>query len=105
MNRVNGNAVQHHLVVLVFLLLVVATLIDGQYQWQTRDGFDEIKIKLDKVNTENCRIVDRNQLFLPSSTVTHVPDFKSLGIDPIFPNRTNLLHVHNMALQRAFFYR
>ena len=89
-------------------VLVSASLISlayCQFQWQIRDSIDEIRKRLDRVNSENCRIIDRNGLLLPSSTVTHVPDLKWLGIDPVFPNRTNLLHVHNMALSRAFFYR
>ena len=90
---------------LVVLLLAIVPFAYAQFQWQTRDQFDEIRKKLDRVSEENCRIVDRNGLFLPASTVTHVPDLKWLGIDPVFPNRTNLLHVHNMALSRAFFFR
>lgn len=90
-----------------FLVLLFScfVFVNGQFQWQIRDSIDEISRKLEKVDQETCQIVDRNELFLPSSTVTHIPDFKSLGIDPIFPNRTNLLHIHNMALSRAFYYR
>lgn len=38
------------------------------------------------------------------SSVSHIPDIKQFGIDPIYQNRTNLLQVHNVALNRAFFY-
>uniref|UniRef100_T1JWG5 GPR158/179 extracellular domain-containing protein n=1 Tax=Tetranychus urticae TaxID=32264 RepID=T1JWG5_TETUR len=75
-----------------------------QFDWQSRDNFDAIHEQVNRVNRDNCRIVDINDLFLPNSTVTHVPNIKGLGTDPVFPNRTNLLHVHNMALSRAFFY-
>ena len=90
---------------IVLLLLALLSLAYAQFQWQTRDQFDEIRRKLERVNYDNCKVVDRNGLFLPASTVTHVPDLKWLGIDPVFPNRTNLLHVHNMALSRAFYFR
>lgn len=78
--------------------------INGQFDWQKYDNFDKIREKLDKVNADNCKIVDVNDLFLDADTVSHIPDIKWLGIDPVFPNRTNLLHVHNMAINRAFFY-
>ncbi|KAI1308698.1 putative G-protein coupled receptor [Halotydeus destructor] len=89
----------------VFLLVVgLSSLVAGQFQWQVRDSFDEVTKKMERVNPENCKIVNLNQLFLPTASVTHVPDIKSFGIDPIYPNRTNLLHIHNMAMSRAFFY-
>lgn len=84
--------------------LILIRNVDCQFDWQKYDNFDKIREKLDKVNADNCRIVDVNDLFLEMDTVSHIPDIKQLGIDPIFPNRTNLLHVHNMAISRAFFY-
>ncbi len=43
-------------------------------------------------------------LKLPEDTVSHLPDIKEININPVFPNRTALLHLHNMALNRAFFF-
>uniref|UniRef100_T1JXN6 GPR158/179 extracellular domain-containing protein n=2 Tax=Tetranychus urticae TaxID=32264 RepID=T1JXN6_TETUR len=88
----------------IIFLLTVIRLTNCQFDWQSRDNFDAINEQVNRVNRDNCRIVDINDLFLPNSTVTHVPNIKWLGTDPVFPNRTNLLHVHNMALSRAFFY-
>jgi len=90
---------------IAFFLFMIIALSYGQYDWQKSDHFDLIRDKLDKINKENCKIGDINDLFLPSSTVTHIPNIKWLGTDPVFPNRTNLLHIHNMALNRAFFNR
>jgi hypothetical protein len=90
---------------IVVLLLAVVSFACAQFQWQSRDQFDVITQMRDRVNQENCKVMDRNGLFLQASTVTHVPDLKWLGIDPVFPNRTNLLHIHNMALSRAFYFR
>ena len=92
---------------LVFLLSFAVNLvvIECQFNWQTRDSFDQIRKQLDSVVPDNCKVVDINELFLPQSSVTHIPDLKWLGIDPIFQNRTNLLHIHNMALSRAFYLR
>ena len=87
------------------LLLLQVQNAKCQFEWQKYDNFDRVREKLDKVNADNCKIVDVNDLFLDIDTVSHIPDIKWLGIDPIFPNRTNLLHVHNMAISRAFFYR
>ncbi|XP_076766742.1 uncharacterized protein LOC143433330 [Xylocopa sonorina] len=76
----------------------------GQYEWQARDAFDEIRLKIDKINQENCPIQHLRELYLPEDTVSHLPDIKDININPVFPNRTALLHLHNMALSRSFFW-
>lgn len=76
----------------------------GQHLWDRSDNMDDILSKTSRVNADNCAVLDRNQLFLPMSTVSHIPDIKQLGIDPIYQNRSNLLQVHNLALSQAFFY-
>ena len=85
-------------------LVSLVSAVGGQQLWQQRDNFDEILAKIERVSSDNCAVVDRNQLFLPMSSVSHIPDIKQFGIDPIYQNRTNLLQVHNVALNRAFFY-
>jgi hypothetical protein len=37
---------------------------------------------------------------MPRDAVSHIPDIKEININPVFPNRTALLHLHNMALSR-----
>uniref|UniRef100_A0A131YZN5 Integral to membrane n=1 Tax=Rhipicephalus appendiculatus TaxID=34631 RepID=A0A131YZN5_RHIAP len=83
---------------------VLAGCVLAQFNWHVRDNFDDIRTRIDKVRGDNCRVVDVNELFLPNETVTHVPNIQRLNIDPVFPNRTNLLHIHNMAISRAFFF-
>lgn len=78
--------------------------VGAQNSWHQRDNIDDIVTKTERVNPENCAVLDRNNLFLPMSTVSHIPDIKQFGIDPIYQNRTNLLQMHNLALNRAFFY-
>ncbi|XP_014468491.1 PREDICTED: uncharacterized protein LOC106741225 [Dinoponera quadriceps] len=85
-----------------FWLGVVVVL--GQYEWQARDAFDEIRLKMDKINEDNCMIHQPEELFLSEDTVSHLPDIKDVNINPVFPNRTALLHLHNVALSRAFFW-
>lgn len=88
----------------VFLVIFSIHVI-AQFDWQIRDGFDEITARMAKVKGENCKVVDRNALFLPKDSVTHIPNIRQIGIDPVLPNRTSLLQIHNMAMSRAFFYR
>ncbi|XP_014260746.1 uncharacterized protein LOC106673235 [Cimex lectularius] len=75
-----------------------------QYEWQAKDSFDEVKRQMDKVNKDNCEIQKLFDLFLPEDSVSHLPDLKEININPVFPNRTQLLHLQNLALSRAFFY-
>ncbi|XP_050026999.1 uncharacterized protein [Dermacentor andersoni] len=91
-------------VIVNFVLACACVGVLAQFNWHVRDNFDDIRTRIDKVRGENCRVVDVNELFLPNETVTHVPNIQRLNIDPVFPNRTNLLHVHNMAISRAFFF-
>ncbi|XP_034938319.1 uncharacterized protein [Chelonus insularis] len=96
---------------MVRLIVTVAFIVTyswlgvvGQYEWQRRDAFDEIKMKMDKVTMDNCEIQHLEDLFLPEDSVSHLPDIKEININPVFPNRTALLHLHNMALSRSFFW-
>ena len=72
--------------------------------WEGRDAFDEILSKLTKINADTCSIMHVGDLKLPLDTVSHIPDIKEININPVFPNRTSLLHLHNMALNRAFYF-
>ena len=72
--------------------------------WEGRDAFDEIWTKYMAVNEDNCAIRHVGDLKMEPNTVSHLPDIKEININPVFPNRTALLHLHNMALNRAFFF-
>lgn len=98
----------HHqlsLPMIVLLLIILTSIVNCQYSWQVRDEFDNIQSAIESIDQTNCKVVDVNRLFLKHNAVTHVPDLQWIGINPVFPNRTNLLQVHNMALSRAFFLR
>ncbi|KAJ8952914.1 hypothetical protein NQ318_006531 [Aromia moschata] len=86
----------------VAVLLAVGVI--GQYEWQARDAFDEVTRSMKLVNKDNCEIQHVGDLYLPENSVSHLPDIKDVNINPVFPNRTQLLHIHNMALNRAFFW-
>jgi hypothetical protein len=83
---------------------LLALGVIAQYEWQARDAFDEVRRAMDRVNKYNCEIQHVGDLYLPETSVSHIPDIKDVNINPVFPNRTQLLHIHNMALSRAFFW-
>lgn len=93
-----------HSLLLAVSLCVLLWGVAGQYEWQLRDSFDEIRGKIDKVTADNCFITHLDDLFLPEDSVSHHPDVKEININPVFPNRTALLHLHNLAMTRAFFW-
>ncbi len=72
--------------------------------WADRDDFDDINDKFRSVNEDNCAFLHVGDLKLPEDVVSHLPDIKEININPVFPNRTALLHIHNMALSRSFFF-
>ena len=72
--------------------------------WDSRDEFDQIYAKMMAASADTCSIMHTGDLKLPEDTVSHKPDIKEININPVFPNRTSLLHLHNMALNRAFFF-
>ena len=81
--------------------LSVAT---GPYDWQTQDSYDEIRQRYDAVTFDNCNSKPTDELHLPKDTVAQPIRFNQLLTQIIFPNRTAMMHVHNMALNRAFFF-
>lgn len=87
---------------LLALIAVVGVL--AQYEWQPRDAFDEVKAKFDRATADNCPILHKSDLFLSDDTVSHLPDIKEFDQNPIFPNRSALLLLHNMALSRGFYW-
>ena len=94
---------------LIFFLLFVSSflaeyMVTGQFEWQHRDELDALKFQMDSVTAENCPIKSVNELHMPEDAVSHLPEIKDININPVFPNRTALLHLHNMALNRAFFW-
>lgn len=91
-------------VLLAISLCVLLWGVAGQYEWQIFDAVDEIRDKMDKVTSDNCYITQLDDLFLPKDSISHLPDVKEININPVFPNRTALWHLHNMAMNRAFFW-
>ncbi|EFN88130.1 Probable G-protein coupled receptor 158 [Harpegnathos saltator] len=97
-------AITRHKTPVFLCCLLMGVVVVGQYEWQTRDAFDEIRMKMDKVTEDNCQIQHIGDLYLPENTVSHLPEIKDIDVNPVFPNRTALLHLQNMALSRSFFW-
>ncbi|KAL3881426.1 hypothetical protein ACJMK2_027869 [Sinanodonta woodiana] len=76
----------------------------GPFTWLKRDKFDEIMDRLASVTAQNCRSKPQNELELPSDSVAQVPQYNKLLSRVLFANRSMLLNLHNMALNRAFYY-
>ena len=74
------------------------------YDWMTYDRFDELDDRMMAVNEFNCASKSASELRLPADSVAQEPMFNRLLSYIIYPNRTKLLHTHNMALNRAFFF-
>lgn len=56
------------------------------------------------ITAQNCKSKPASELRLPYGSVGQLPKFNRLLSHIVYPNRTKLLHVHNMALNRAFFF-
>ncbi|XP_076032342.1 uncharacterized protein LOC143020056 [Oratosquilla oratoria] len=85
-------------------IIAVIGVMLTQIQGRDLDAFDDIQRRIRLVNMDNCLIKSTPRLYLPEDTVSHKPEIKELNINPIFPNRTALLHMHNMVHSRAFFF-
>ena len=91
-------------VTLVVFGVFMATDASGPFDWMQRDYFDDVNDMMDRVTPENCRSKPKSELYLPPGSVTQLPRANKLLSTIIYPNRTALLHLHNMALNRAFFW-
>lgn len=77
----------------------------GKFDWFKYDNFDIVDKQITSVNGKNCHSKSPEQLMLRSDTVAQLPVYNQLLSRVWYRNRTTLIHLHNMALNRAFFYR
>jgi hypothetical protein len=82
----------------------ILTTEGGPYSWMEKDTFDQAMDKINSITPENCPHKPEGDLLLSVDSVTQVPKFNKLLTDIIYANRTKLLHLHNMALNRAMYY-
>ena len=90
--------------ILSITFLQFSTAAKSPYNWMEYDSFDQITDIYDSVNAENCASKPEDELFMPQNSLAQMPRFNRLLTNIVYPNRTRLLHVHNMALNRAFYF-
>lgn len=74
------------------------------YQWLVDDNFDRVLAKMSSVTAQNCRSKPLEELRLHPDSVAQRPRYNLLLSTHIYANRSSLLHMHNMALNRAYFF-
>ncbi|KAA3672935.1 uncharacterized protein DEA37_0009229, partial [Paragonimus westermani] len=84
-----------------FVLLQDST---SPFRWFPPDNFDIIASKMERANPENCVTMSESDLRLPSTALSQLPKYNQILSQQWFANRSKLLHLHNLALNRAFFY-
>ncbi|KAK0060871.1 hypothetical protein Bpfe_009740 [Biomphalaria pfeifferi] len=106
-----SHLIFQHLTVVVFpgMTLTLAIFLLGaqaktKFTWMAADRYDEIIAHMDSVNAKNCRAKSKEQLTLRKDVVSQLPYFNTLLSKTWYRNRSSLVHIHNMALNRAFFY-
>ena len=89
------------------LLLLCATAIERsqtQFEWITYDKIDEVMDRINSVNSGNCFEKQPSELVLPEEAVYQKPSIDMLKRDIILRNRTQLMHVRNIAHRNALLY-
>jgi hypothetical protein len=76
----------------------------SQFEWISYDKIDEIMDLINSVNSVNCFDKQPNELVLPEESVYQKPSIEMLKKDIIMRNRTQLLHVRNIAHRNALLY-
>lgn len=101
---------------LIFLFLIIVGLLPillpllhhtmalSPYSWYPRDNFDYIMEKMSRANPNNCKYLSEADLTLPPTTISQMPKYNQIPLQVWYANRSKLLHLHNLALNRAFFF-
>ena len=76
----------------------------SQFEWISYDKIDEIMDEINSVNSINCFEKQPSELVLPEESVYQKPTIEMLKKDIIMRNRTQLLHVRNIAHRNALLY-
>ncbi|CAF2254176.1 unnamed protein product, partial [Rotaria magnacalcarata] len=76
----------------------------SQFEWIAYDKIDEIMDRMNAVNGMNCFQKQPSELLLPEEAVYQKPSIEMLKKDIIMRNRTQLLHIRNMAHRNALLF-
>ena len=88
----------------LFLCLFLPDKYRTQFEWITYDKIDEIMDRINSVNSVNCFQKQPSEIVLPEEAVYQKPSIDMLRKDIIMRNRTQLLHVRNIAHRNALLY-
>lgn len=93
-------------ILFLLVLIPVVHLQNGKnpFYWFPPDNFDIISRKMDLANPDNCVTMSETDLRLPPTALSQLPRYNQILLQQWFSNRSKLLHLHNLALNRAFFY-
>ncbi|XP_041375748.1 uncharacterized protein LOC121388465 isoform X2 [Gigantopelta aegis] len=76
----------------------------GKFSWQKYDAFDDIDDRFIAIQAGNCQSKPKDEMVFRQDSVSQIPKYNRLLSTIWYKNRTSLVHLHNMALNRAFFY-
>ena len=88
----------------LFLCLLLIAQNHTQFEWITYDTIDEVMDRINSVNSVNCFEKQPSELVLPDEAVYQKPSIEMLKRGVIMRNRTQLLHVRNIAHRNALLY-
>ncbi|XP_014776491.1 uncharacterized protein LOC106873574 [Octopus bimaculoides] len=102
-------------VIVIFVCILVfsftwsdSTSNGKPFELSPKDKFDEIMDKFTSVTGENCRSKHYTDLRLDNDrkkgVISQVPRYNTFLSTVYYTNRSSLLHAHNLALNRAFYY-
>ncbi|XP_063442407.1 uncharacterized protein LOC134722716 [Mytilus trossulus] len=81
-----------------------SVVADGVFTWLQRDRYDEIVEKyINAIKGHNCASRSKADMMMRDDIVTQIPKANELLSKVFYSNRSALVHMHNMALNRAFF--
>ncbi|XP_050398522.1 uncharacterized protein LOC126816272 [Patella vulgata] len=88
----------------IFVLILFVSVECGRYEWMTYDHFDEMEEVYNSMDGDSCRGKSKQDMEMRGDLVTMIPRYNTLRSMTWYKNRTMMIHLHNMALNRAFFF-
>ncbi|XP_056002898.1 uncharacterized protein LOC125658223 [Ostrea edulis] len=94
------------IVCVVIIVMATVTLCDKSiFDWVPKDNYGKINGLMVAIKkTKDCKAKTQQAMTLPKHSVSQIPRANQLLNKIWYKNRTALVHMHNMALNRAYFY-
>jgi hypothetical protein len=91
--------------VVIIVMANVTLCYKSVFDWNPADNYGKIDGLMTKVQKyKDCKAKTQQAMTLPKHSVSQIPRANQLLNKIWYKNRTKLVHMHNMALNRAFFY-